>query len=182
MPTKLLLACCLLGCLVSAAQKPASGDTLRREIIATPIQTSLHIDGLLNEPEWALAQPSPRFIQVEPVQDAAPAFETIVKVLYNRQHLYLGIFAKDSLGKKAIRATDFKRDFNFLSHDLVLLTFDGFNDQRNAMGIGTNAWGVQRDFLSFDDLYFDIDWNGLWNVRTARTDSGWFAEFEIPWQ
>lgn len=183
MPTKLLICCCLLGCLYAAGQKPANpGDTLRREIIATPIQTSLHIDGLLNEPEWALAQPSPRFIQVEPVQDAAPAFETIVKVLYNRQHLYLGIFAKDSMGKKAIRATDFKRDFNFLAHDLVLLTFDGFNDQRNAMGIGTNAYGVQRDFLSFDDLYFDIDWNGLWNVRTARTDSGWFAEFEIPWQ
>src|SRR5215472_1656721 len=86
------------------------------------------------------------------------------------------------MGKKAIRATDFKRDFNNLAHDHLVVTFDGFNDNRNAMCFATNAYGVQRDYLSFDDLYFDIDWDGLWTVRTTRTDSGWFAEMAIPWQ
>ncbi|HET6721459.1 MAG TPA: DUF5916 domain-containing protein, partial [Chitinophagaceae bacterium] len=26
------------------------------------------------------------------------------------------------------------------------------------------------------------DWDGLWKVRTTRTDSGWIAEIAIPWQ
>src|SRR5207237_4547825 len=151
-------------------------------IEAVQITTTLHIDGLLNEPEWNLARPSPRFTQIEPYQGAAPNFETQVKVLYNKQYLYFGIFSKDSLGRKAIRATDFKRDFDYRQHDLINLSFDGFNDRRNAMCFATNAYGVQRDYLSFDDLYFDYDWNGLWNVRTAITDSGWYAEMAIPWQ
>jgi len=157
-------------------------DSVRKEIEAKQITTSLHIDGLMNEPEWKLAKPSPRFIQIEPYQGQPPNQETEVKVLYNRQYLYFGIFARDSLGKKAIRATDFKRDFDFKTHDLVSLAFDCFNDGRNAMSFVTDPYGVQRDLLSFDDLYYDEDWNGLWRVRTSRADSGWTAEIAIPWQ
>src|SRR3954454_1999187 len=157
-------------------------DSIKRQIHAVAINSSLHMDGQLTEAEWALAKPSPRFIQIEPHQNKNPNYETAVRVLYNRQYLYFGIFAHDSLGKKAIRATDFKRDFDSRQHDLISLAFDAFNDKRNAMSFVSNAYGVQRDLLSFDDLYYDIDWNGLWQVRTNRTDSGWTAEIAIPWQ
>lgn len=157
-------------------------DSIKKTIAAVRIETQLRIDGVLNEPEWNLAKASPHFTQVEPHQGAPSSFETTVRVLYNKQFLYIGIFSQDSAGKKAIRATDFKRDFDYLAHDLVTLTFDGFNDQRNAMCFATNAYGVQRDYLAFDDLYFDVDWDGLWRVRTTRTDSGWYAEIAIPWQ
>ena len=157
-------------------------DSIKKEITAVQITNALRIDGIMNEPEWRKAIPATRFIQVEPLQGNTPNYETEVRILYNRQYLYIGIFAHDSLGKKAIRATDFKRDFDYRSHDLVSLAFDGFNDKRNAMCFVTNAYGVQRDLLSFDDLYYDLDWNGLWKVRTSRTDSGWGAEIAIPWQ
>src|SRR5689334_19849777 len=85
-------------------------DSIKKEIDAVQITTSLHIDGVLNEPEWNLAKSSPRFTQIEPHQNAEPNFETYVKVLYNKDYLYFGIFSKDSLGRKAIRATSFKRD------------------------------------------------------------------------
>jgi hypothetical protein len=181
---KQLLAVLLLISSITFSQDATNfkPDSIRKQISAVPISSSLFIDGILNEPEWGLAQPSPQFIEIEPVQNAAPHFETQVKVLYNKRFLYLGVFAKDSLGKKAIRATDFKRDFDYRAHDLVSIAFDGFNDKRNAMNFVTNAFGVQRDLLSFDDIYYDIDWNGLWRVRTNRTDSGWTAELAIPWQ
>jgi hypothetical protein len=178
----LLLLCFISVRTFSQDAKVFKPDSIRKEIDAIHIATSLHIDGLLNEGEWNLAKPSPRFTQIEPYQGAPPDFETFVKVLYNKDYLYFGIFSKDSLGKKAIRATDFKRDFDYRQHDLVNIAFDGFNDQRNAMCFATNAYGVQRDYLAFDDLYFDIDWDGLWRVRTSRTDSGWYAEIAIPWQ
>ncbi|HVU85457.1 MAG TPA: carbohydrate binding family 9 domain-containing protein, partial [Puia sp.] len=181
------LACALIACIImrpvfSQETDVFPPDSVKKEIRAIPISGSLRIDGLLSEPEWMEAAPSPRFIQIEPAQGKPANFATQVKVLYNRQFLYVGVFAKDSLGKKAIMATDFMRDFDYLRHDLVSLAFDGFNDRRNAMSFVTNAYGVQRDLLSFDDLYYDLDWDGLWKVRTNRTDSGWTAEFAIPWK
>ncbi len=157
-------------------------DSVRKEIEAIRINSNLHIDGLLNEAEWKLAKPSSRFVEIEPKQGHPPGEATVVKVLYNNQYLYFGIFAHDSLGTKALRSTDFKRDFDDKSRDLVGIAFDCFNDKRNAMAFVTDPYGVQRDLLSFDDLYYDVDWNGLWRVRTNRTDSGWTAEIAIPWE
>jgi hypothetical protein len=157
-------------------------STARVTIKAIRIESHLDIDGILNEPEWSLAAASPHFRQVDPEQGRPAHFDTKIKVLYNREYLYIGIVALDTLGKKAIMATDFIRDFDILRHDLVGLAIDGFNDHRNAMSFTTNAYGVQRDLLSFDDQYYDLDWNGLWRVRTNRTDSGWTAELAIPWQ
>jgi hypothetical protein len=155
---------------------------VRRELKAVKIISNLKIDGVLNEPEWNLTLGASDFIQVEPYQGKPSEFATIIKVLYNQKYLYVGIICKDPKGRKAIMATDFARDFDYLRHDLVNLAFDTFNDQRNAIVFATNAYGVQRDLLSFDDIYYDIDWNGLWNLRTTRTDSGWMAEMAIPWK
>ncbi|MFN6078312.1 MAG: carbohydrate binding family 9 domain-containing protein [Bacteroidota bacterium] len=155
---------------------------VKRAIESKKIEKSIRIDGMLNEEEWKNTPANSSFLQIEPNQGELANQQTFLRVLYNKQYLYFGIFASDSLGKKAIRATDFKRDFNFNSHDLVALAFDGFNDNRNAMALTMNAYGVQRDLLSFDDLYYDSDWDGLWRVRTNRTDSGWYAEVAVPWQ
>src|SRR5579872_617396 len=157
-------------------------DSVKKQIKAIKISSNLKIDGKLNEPEWHLAGTSPSFIQIEPYQGKPPSFETQVKVLYNQKYLYFGIISKDSLGKRAIRATDFLRDFDNTKHDLVSLSFDAFNDKRNAMAFASNAYGVQRDLLAFDDLYYDLDWDGLWKVRTTRTDTGGVAEIAIPWK
>src|SRR5476651_2331655 len=155
---------------------------IRRELKAVKINNSLKIDGELSEPEWNLTKGASDFIQVEPMQGKPSQFVTIIKVLYNQKFLYVGVICKDPKGRKAIMATDFARDFDILKHDLVDLAFDTFNDQRNAIVFATNAYGVQRDLLSFDDIYYDIDWNGVWSVRTTRSDSGWVAEMAIPWK
>src|SRR5688572_20089785 len=86
-------------------------DAEKKEMTAVQIASSIKVDGVLDEEEWKLARPSPRFVQIEPQQGLAPNFETEVRVLYNRQYLYFGFVCYDSAGKKAIRATDFRRDF-----------------------------------------------------------------------
>jgi len=157
-------------------------DPHKKEMTAVQISSTIKVDGILDEEEWKLAKPSPQFVQIEPQQGDAPNFQTTVLVLYNRQYLYFGFVCYDSLGKKAIRATDFRRDFGIRSHDHVAIAFDGFNDKRNAMALMANAYGVQRDLLVFDDILTDLDWDGLWKVRTTRNGEGWVAEIAIPWQ
>jgi len=154
----------------------------KRIIESVKINGALKVDGKLNEDFWKQAVHHSNFTQVEPHQGEPANHQTSVSVLYNRQFLYLAVVSKDSLGKKAIRAVDFKRDFDFQKHDLINLCFDGFRDERNAMVFATNPYGVQRDLLAFDDNFFDVDWDGLWRVRTGRSDSGWVAEIAIPWQ
>lgn len=174
----------LIACIICYSQDAGvfKPDAVKKEMIAVQITGPIKVDGSLDEEEWKLAKPSPRFVQIEPQQGMAPNFETEVRVLYNRQYLYFSFICHDSSGKKAIRATDFRRDFGIRSHDHVALSFDGFNDDRNAMALMANAYGVQRDLLVFDDILYDLDWDGLWKVRTTRSDSGWIAEIAIPWQ
>lgn len=157
-------------------------NPVKRSLGAVKIEGSLKVDGHLNEAQWRQANVASDFTQVEPFQGQKATQQTEIRVLFNRQFLYFGVFSKDSLGKKALRAIDFKRDFDFRQHDLINLSFDGFKDERNAMVFATNPYGVQRDLLAFDDIFYDVDWDGLWRVRTSRTDSGWVAEIAIPWQ
>ena len=50
------------------------------------------------------------------------------------------------------------------------------------MAMALDPYGVQRDYLAFDEIYVENEWDGLWRVHTNRTDSGWFAEIAIPWK
>jgi hypothetical protein len=157
-------------------------DSVKKVLEALEVEGSIKVDGKLNELAWQKVKASPRFTQVDPYQGTDPNFHTKIKVLYDQKYLYFGVICLDSLGKAAIRATDFKRDFNFQTHDLITLCFDSFNDERNAMSIAVNPYGVQRDYLSYDALYYDIEWDGLWRTRTSRSDTGWIAEIAIPWK
>ena len=170
--------------LVSHAQdaRVFKPDSVRRQLRVHSAAGAIRIDGRLQERDWANAPSSSRFVMIEPFQGDAPNHDTDVRILQNDAFLYMGIFCRDSSGRKALMAVDFKRDFNFMAHDLVTMSFDGFRDRRNAMAFAVNPYGVQRDYLAFDDLYYDVEWDGLWRVRTARSDSGWTAEVAIPWQ
>jgi hypothetical protein len=154
----------------------------RREVRAIEINDRLKIDGRLDEADWQRSKLARKFVQVDPHQGRRAGFDTEVRVLYNRHFLYIAAINYDSLGQRGLRVPNFKRDFSFNAHDLFGVVIDGFNDRRNAMTLATNPYGTQRDLLSFDDVLSDIDWDGLWKVRTTRTDSGWVAEMQIPWQ
>lgn len=167
-------------------------STLGQDIFEPPIDklsvSALHtenvinIDGELSEDNWDNAVALTDFIQVEPNQGEKSAFKTIVKVLYDEKYLYIGAFCEDLEGSKAIRVPDLTRDFAFRASDTFAVGIDGFMDERNSMTFATNPYGTQKDYLSFDDTYFDSEWNGLWKVRTTRTEKGWYAEFQIPWK
>ncbi len=159
-----------------------SPDSVKLELKAIETKSTIKIDGLLDESVWTRAPKSPSFTQVDPNQKAKPSQDTDVKVLFDDKFLYFGIFCTDTLGKSAIRATDFKRDFSHTTHDLININFDAFNSERNAMSFAVNPYGVQRDYLSFDALYYDIEWDAIWQVRTSITENGWIAEIAIPWK
>ncbi len=151
-------------------------------VAAIQIEDNLKIDGKLNEEVWKQAKILSDFVQIEPNQGKPSSLPTFVRVLYNKDYLYIGAFCQDFDGKKGIRVPDLARDFSFLSNDTFAIGIDGFLDERNSITLATNPYGTQKDYLSFDDTYFDTKWNGLWSVRTTISNQGWYAEFQIPWK
>lgn len=140
------------------------------------------IDGKLNERDWYTAHTITSFKQVEPSQGNDANFDTEVKILFDDEHIYFGVYAKGSLGSKDIRLPNLMRDFSFNSNDLFGIALDPFNTKRNSVAFQVTPYGTQRDLQTFDDAIFDTDWDALWYSKTTITDSGWYAEISIPFQ
>src|SRR5919202_1658638 len=90
----------------------------RKAVQAVETGSKLKIDGRLDEVDWQRAKLVRQFVQVDPKQGAPATFGTDVRVLYNRQFLYISAFNRDSLGRRALRTPNFKRDFSAQAHDL----------------------------------------------------------------
>ncbi len=140
------------------------------------------IDGKLNEPDWAKAPITSEFFRMEPRQGGEYKHKTFVQVLYDDKNLYFGVYAQDSLGKKGVRVQDLRRDFSWGENDIFGIQLDPQNLKQYCVSFQTTPYGSQRDLQNFNDNNTDDDWNALWRVRTTRTDTGYYAEFAIPFK
>ena len=77
------------------AQEPQKSPEGRR-IQAVRVADAIKIDGLLDEPDWSLAQPATEFLQQQPTEGAPASERTEVRVLFDDKNIYLGIRAFDS--------------------------------------------------------------------------------------
>ena len=153
----------------------ASVATIRAAVIPTAVM----LDGTGDEPFWATTDSIDDLRQREP-REGAPATErTIVKVAYDGDALYVLVRCSDS-DVRGVRASQLRRDADLSSDDNVQLLIDSFHDRRSAFLFGTNPNGAMWDaqFSGVDDL--NENWNGVWEVITARNPAGWTAEFRIP--
>lgn len=152
------------------------------EIRAQKAKGTLTVDGKLNEADWASTEAITDFFRVEPRQGGDPQYRTWVKVLFDQKNLYVGAFCQDSLGKSGVRVQDLRRDFRWGENDIFLIQLDAQNLQQYCVSFQTTPYGNQRDLQNYNDSFTDNDWNALWTVRTHRTDSGYYAEFAIPFK
>ncbi len=147
------------------------------------------IDGVLNDEAWNAAFVIDRFTQQEPA-DGQPATErTEVRVLYDANHLYIGVRAFDSAPESLV-STEMRRDSaQMLDEDNFQIILDTFRDQRSGYMFVTNPLGAKLEQQIFDEggsvrfgpsANINRDWNGVWDVGARRTSDGWTAEIEIP--
>jgi len=149
---------------------------------AVPAAGKITVDGKLDEPAWQRAETTSAFFRTEPRQGGAYLYYTFVRATYDEKNLYFGVFAQDSMGKRGIRVQDFRRDFTWGENDIFGIQLDPQNLKQYCVSFQTTPYGNQRDLQNFNDNNTDNDWNALWKVRTTRTDSGYYAEFAIPFK
>ncbi|MEO8398943.1 MAG: DUF5916 domain-containing protein, partial [Ignavibacteriaceae bacterium] len=137
------------------------------------------IDGYLNDSVWNRAIPITDFYQHEPNPLYLPSEKTEVKILYDKNYLYVAFMCYDNESEKII-ARELKLDGKWSGDDNVAIIFDTFNDDRNAYWFGTNALGMRDDAILSTGSGFNEEWHGIWDVRSAVVDSGWSCEMIFP--
>src|SRR4029453_7357498 len=95
-----LCAWAVLGATASAGAQSSGTinyDTARfeRRLLATRASGEITLDGSLDEAAWQEAPVASGFLQNEPREGQPATFDTEVRVLYDAQGLYVGVFARD---------------------------------------------------------------------------------------
>jgi Domain of unknown function (DUF5916)/Carbohydrate family 9 binding domain-like len=157
---------------------PATAPVIK----ATQTSEKITIDGNLSEAAWGNAPLINEFLTVEPQQNKMPFFKTEVRLLYDDKNLYVGAYCFDTLGKSGVRVAEILRDFDWGKNELFGVVFDPDNTKRLATTFQTTPYGNQRDMQVFDDEFYNINYDALWDVRTQITAKGWYAEFKIPFK
>jgi hypothetical protein len=163
----------------AVAGQPAP-DAAARSAVVTRTSEPIAVDGVLDEAIWRTAPTIGPLVQRQPDEGAAPTERTDVTLLYDRDHLYIGIVAHDAEPRRVI-GTQMARDGALASDDRIEILLDTFRDQRSAFYFATNPSGALVDGLVTSGQ-LNADWDAIWDVRTRRTDEGWIAEFAIPFK
>lgn len=138
------------------------------------------IDGRLDEASWRDAEVLTDFVQQLPNTGYPARFRTVVRVLYDADHLYVGAENFDPEPDKLITA-GIEHDFNTGNSDIFGVVFDTFHDRRNAFLFAINPHGAVRDEQVFNDSRNIVEaWEGIVDVKTRMTDSSWIVEMAIP--
>ena len=184
LPAALLLGSSLPR--VLAAQTPTvpePSEANRKRLVARRTTARLLIDGKLDEADWRNAPVAGDFAQARPNYEPTTRYPTEVRVLFDDENLYIGAFNRDSAGMKSLRMPDLRRDFEPPENDVFGASIGPLGDKRTVLQFSTTPLGSQADVQAFDGGdAFNFNWDALWKVRTTRADSGWTAEFSIPWR
>jgi hypothetical protein len=151
------------------------------EAVARRVSGQIQIDGILSEPEWQSTKDAIGLTQVEPRQGEPPTEATKAWIAFSTDALYIAVRCEDH-NPKQIVAKEMRRDADIWDNDNIEIVLDTYHDHRNAYFFSTNAAGALVDGRITENQMAALEWDGIWNVRTQVDESGWTAEFEIPFK
>ncbi len=185
----------LLGAFQVAAAAPRvpaplvfNGRLGHTEVHAPRIDTTVTIDGKLDEPVWSRAALLTGFSEYAPVDQRPSPDSTDVLVWYSRDAIYFGIRAYEP--RDEVRATLAERD-NISSDDNTEIMLDTYDERNRAYVFIVNPLGVQADGLKNEQGGYnpgahvapgqnDLTPDFIWQSKGHVTDWGYEVEVRIP--
>lgn len=155
---------------------------------APRIDTSITIDGNLDEPVWSRAAVLTGFSEYSPADQRPSPDSTAVLVWYSRDAIYFGVRAYEPHGP--VRATLADRD-NISSDDNVEIHLDTYHERNRAFVFIVNPLGIQADGTKNETGGFipgsnvapgqtDLSADFLWESKGHVTPWGYEVEIRIP--
>jgi Domain of unknown function (DUF5916) len=178
----------------------AAAAAAQQTATAVPVNVVPTLDGnVLDDPAWKQAPPITGFWQEQPEEGQPASENTVVRMVFTRDTLYVGVICYDR-DPSAIIVSDSRRDAGLDETDSFQMIFDTYRDRQNGFVFGTNPAAIEYDGQvtnegqggaglgggqrqqSGSGSGFNINWDGAWDVRTQTNEHGWSAEFAIPFR
>ena len=175
---------CLLGPESPAwAQQADIMNSGRRVLTAERLKDDerVTLDGILDEPAWKRATSAGEFIMQDPILGGAPTEATDIRVVFNKDHLYIGVLCHDSEPDKLLGNTR-KRDEFLSADDRFMWTMDTFLNQQTGYFFEMNPAGLMADSLMGPGGNQNREWDGIWNAKVRQSEIGWVIEIDIPFR
>ncbi|MBK7121961.1 MAG: carbohydrate binding family 9 domain-containing protein [Chitinophagaceae bacterium] len=173
-------ALCFCMLLTSAAYS----QTAKRQLPAKRINTTIKIDGVLQDAAWKDAPLADKFIALRPTpfipETAGNA--TQVYFLYDNDGIYVGGYLHEK-NKDSIAAELKGRD-GFGNNDFIGVIFDTYYDQQNGFEYFVTPLGEQWDAKvspNTNGNSEDFSWNAVWESAAKMQHDGWSFEMFIPY-
>ena len=182
------------ACRTAAMHAGIAGSTAVR---APRVDTTLTIDGALDEGVWRCAAVLTGFSQYSPADGRAAEDSTHVLVWYSGTAIHFGVRAFAPAG--TVRATLADRD-RISNDDNVQILLDTFDDRRRAFMFAVNPLGVQTDGIRAELAGFfgggpggggfnratlgsaDLSQDYIWQSKGRLTDWGYEVELRVPFK
>jgi hypothetical protein len=153
----------------------------RPTLEAVRVDIPVTIDGLLEEEAWSRAVVNrDTWIQTLPDPGMPASQETILRIVYDETHLYIGavLFDEDPYD---LAVPGLEQDFDTPNSDIFGVALDTYLDRKNGFLWAVNPAGAIFDAQAFNDQQ-DISraWEGIVEARTSINDSSWVVEMAIP--
>ncbi|HWS28157.1 MAG TPA: DUF5916 domain-containing protein [Xanthomonadales bacterium] len=139
----------------------------------------LTIDGEVDEAAWAKAQVFRDFVVVEPYTLAQPSHPTEALLLSTPEGIAIAFRCSQPAGVPRLQSLT-PRDAD-IPGDRVNVFIDFNGDGETAYNFTIALSGAIQDATITNENYYSPDWDGDWKHAVAETDTGWSAEFLIPW-
>jgi len=167
----------LCGFFISSSAK--QDTTYSKKAYTTArIQTPPEIDGWLTDEAWKAVPWEGGFQMYDPYDNRLPTQETRFKIMYDADHIYVGIRAFDSAPDSIVSRLTRRDD---IDGDMVAFVFDSYHDLQTGFVFIVSVAGSKADFYMSDDGGSeDETWDAVWWARTQIDDQGWIAEVKIP--
>lgn len=134
------------------------------------------LDGnVAEDPAWKEVAPLTDFTQLKPDNGAPASERTEVYFGFTEHALHVGVVCHESDPTAITISNDGSQSDSF---SMVL---DTFGTGLAGTVFGTNPVGAEYDGQIAGE-FADWNWSTLWDVRARTHDTGWSAEFAIPFQ
>ena len=154
------------------------------ELNIQPTNSTIKIDGHLDESGWKSAGIATDFWLQAPIDGEKTDQKTEVKMTYDERFLYLAVTCFD---QPDLIIQTLKRD-NFNESDEFAVLIDPVGQQTNGYAFAVNALGAQSEALlapssaGLSGSTTDESWDNKWFVAVQQSNDRWTAEFAIPFK
>ena len=151
------------------------GETIRLE----RHEAEVKVDGALDEPVWDRLPVYGDFYRTNPDTLEKPHHDTQVRFFYSSQGLHVGVEADQPPETRIARLSG--RDTWVQNRDWIHVSLDSSGTGRYGFFFEVALGGAIGDGTILPERQFSYDWDGPWRGASKELETGWSAEFLIPW-